>query len=325
MAKKVALWINGNSTNLRGQILQDLSHRYVGDNTPLYRAGSSYQPLLEADAVAIFGGDETIRHVFNGLIKARGTQQDSFPQILVLPFGNGNALAHSLGTQNRKQASTLLERTIENDFLATASIPLIHIQAANQDPEYFTFASVGLDVTVINDYDKKWRPRMGKIGYIPAGLSHLPHLKPLEASVEKSQGLPITQNGSFSTNSLPLDDLIKSDTVTFGVGTTPHYGWGLKALPYATQAHQQGMMHARSFNLHGRVAHFLANIPSFWKGEYQGPLVRDAFTGEINLQRKDNKSFPLEVAGDVIGYVPRVSFRIAPQYTFRFITQIAQS
>ncbi|MBI2573656.1 hypothetical protein HYV86_07360 [Candidatus Woesearchaeota archaeon] len=320
MAHKIALWMNGSSTNLRGRILHDLQRRYTGDNTSVYRAGDSYKPLLDADVVAIFGGDGTAMHVLNGLIKARGNQKGDFPQILVLPYGNGNALGYSLGTQHRKEAPSILERTIEKDLTQTVSIPLIEIKVPLQDSLYFTFASVGLDAQVVNEYETIWRPRCGKMGYIPAGLRHLAALTPLYGKVENSQGYSFDQDGVLNTTLHPLDNLIASQTVTFGVGTTPHYGWGLKALPFAEQARGYGLMHARSFNPLGRVAHFLAHIHSFWSGQYRGPLVNDAITAELTLRATQEKMMPLEVAGDVIGYVPSVTFRVAPQYTFRFIT-----
>ena len=93
-----------------------------------------------------------------------------------------------------------------------------------------------------------------------------------------------------------------------GCATTPYYGYGFKAYPFASL--MPGMMQLRI----GQIgpAEVLAHLPSVWKGSYRSPKrLFDFFATDVEVELA--QPYPFQHSGDAQGMRKNVRFRVADE------------
>src|SRR5262249_34429816 len=90
-------------------------------------------------------------------------------------------------------------------------------------------------------------------------------------------------------------------------GTTPFYGFGMRAFPFAGRL--RGMMHCRVVQMSN--AEIFAHLPGIWQGKYFTPRMPE-FAVSDAVMRFDGK-MPLEVAGDACGYQSELHLEMCPE------------
>ena len=278
------------------------------------------------------GGDGTFSHLLsaakryleekNAQIHKMGRQAKdglarlSLPEFGVLKLGTGNSLAPMLGIRRGIEPIQLLAGG--RDF-ETRQINLIETE-----DRCFTFSGLGWDAQILNDYawlrEKIQAPMASRwaqslFGYIAAILLKtiptvmLNRSRPVEA-VARSQGsrlYQILKDGSVRVlDSGAGQAFYEGPCNIIGVGTTPYYGYHLKAFPFAMA--MPGLMHVRIVK--AGVTELLTHVPAIWQGTYRSSNFIDYLAEGVDFSFSD--AVPLQIGGDAEGYRKEISFQVSP-------------
>lgn len=277
------------------------------------------------------GGDGTFSHLLSaakrcleeknaqlqkmGRQAREGLSRISLPEFGVLKLGTGNSLAPLLGLQNGLEPVKGL--AVGQDF-ETRRIHLIEAE-----DRCFTFSGLGWDAQILNDYvwlkEKIRNPVLAAwgqsiAGYVAAILFRtIPTVmfrqRPVEA-VARTLGnrlYRIREDGSIQfVDTTAGKPFYEGPCNLVCVGTTPYYGYRIKAFPYAMAL--PGLMHVRIVK--APVSEILAHVPAIWQGRYRSPNILDYLAEGVDLAFSD--LLPLQIGGDAEGYRSEIAYQVSP-------------
>ncbi len=269
------------------------------------------------------GGDGTLFHLIsaakryieekNAQIK-KGLSSYSLPQFGVLRLGTGNSLASLLGT---RRGLWPLRDLANGEEFGTCSVNLIEAEH-----RCFTFSGLGWDAAVLNDYlwlkQQLHLPIVSRFLHSIAGYLVAIFFKTIPSVVarRKTIDVRITNEGdsAYYVRSRGSDTYFEksSDTVLYegpctvtGVGTTPFYGYGLKAFPFAMKL--PGFMHLRIVK--AGVVELLSHARAIWTGTYRSPNFIDVLAQKVHLSFSEE--VPLQIGGDAEGLRREITYTVS--------------
>ena len=220
------------------------------------------------------GGDGSLASKINAFQSQMQNRSES-PYFALTKLGTGNAVAKVVGATRsfeEQLGRVLLEKNLRK--IPYIDIPLLGVEMLGEespsfsDPQYFTFAGAGWDGLVLNDYQDlgqkysaTWqRPfTHGLLGYFVSGFGKtLPtelaknsfrsaslYVPKDTLAYKVNQGeTEIINTNEFSetqTGTIDLLETIDGPVQAVFAGTTPYFGYGVKAFPRAIHAwHYQG-------------------------------------------------------------------------------------
>jgi len=277
--------------------------------------------ILERGYSRLFigGGDGTFAHTITRMeaasqaVAEMSGAEPAWPAIGILRLGTGNALGH-LARAGAVEADVI--RHVEALRAPVARLPLIRDSVSGLS---FPFGSLGYDAGALNDYATAtgaWRhPWSRRIGRSLAGYGWSLATRTLPRELGKSPTWvtveavgPASRVGHEADEELPLP----ADTVLFEgparavvAGTSPFYGYGIRALPFAQR---------RTDRLHVRVStatavFLLSHLPTLWSGELRSPDLHDFLVEGVRVESET--PIPVQWAGEAGGHAQRIEWRLS--------------
>jgi diacylglycerol kinase family enzyme len=259
------------------------------------------------------GGDGTI----TGLLNEMRAQGLALPAIGVLPLGTGNAWAHVTGAP--KPAKALKQLAAYGERLP----PLRSFGLVRVDGHLAPFAGTGWDAEMIQDYKSQLAAagplkgtRSGLRGYLGAMFTrtvprHLfgegnPHVSVYNLG---APALTVDERGAIRP--VPHGDtgalLYQGPAGVAGAATTPEWGFGFKAFPFA-----QLMPHRLSVRVYGAsVLEATRNMFKLWRGAHPLPRMHDFFVERVRMDF--DRDVPFQMGGDAVGTRRSVQFELAQE------------
>jgi diacylglycerol kinase family enzyme len=311
--KNIAIILNNNARNvnmnIKEQIEQIIPKQNIFYTNSLEEADATIAKILNSHYTHIFtgGGDGTLVYFINKMkeIKRKAKIKTKLPAIGILRLGTGNAVA--IYTNSGKKIADDLEIVLKGGTYKTDTIDFVKI-----DDKYFTFGGFGADALVLNDYDMMKRlpnkilryPFAGLKGYFLSALAiTLPKiiLKNKENYVEiyanNNEVYAVSMVEGFRKIEVKKGDLIyKGSFTSVVIGTTPFYGYGLKALPFANK--KKGFLQIRILDIPPVMLAY--KVLKAWNGLYSGDDIIDFVVQDVTVKFK--KPTPLQIAGEAAGY-----------------------
>jgi diacylglycerol kinase family enzyme len=261
------------------------------------------------------GGDGTI----TGLINTMREQGLALPAIGVLPLGTGNAWARVTGAP---KPSVALRRLAALDG---APPPLRPFSLVSLDGRLAPFAGTGWDSEVLQDFKdqlSKFPPgplrqaNAGLRGYMGALFSrtiprHLFGDSDLRVKVYNLGAPALTVDLRGNVVPLPRGEtgalLYDGPVGIAGAATTPEFGFGFKAFPFA-----QAAPHRLSVRVYGAsVSEATRNMFKLWRGEHPLPNMHDYFVERLRMDF--NREVPFQMGGDIMGMRRSLEFSLAEE------------
>ena len=308
-----------------------------------------------AALVGAVGGDGSLYQIWNRTYNTASGAGQRMPAFALFGCGTGNALAGLVGSQKYR---VVLERLGEQlkkkkDFshLPLEEYPLIRMEGETsagecKGPFYFTFAGSGLDAEVLNMYNN-FKEKQGKhwwseglLGYAVAGFRtmywqakkedfhlaikvHADHYDRIHPHEPKRVEIPITSE----------EDILKDEKEVHAVivGTSPQYGFGFKAFPFAPWAgdcnggkfHVRVVAGPRGEVIDNILSHLLdwhrlvtpwRKGTSLWKGNYLSPYIQEYFLDDFTLEYQGAGSgISTQIAGEYLGEFRKIHYQKASE------------
>jgi len=261
------------------------------------------------------GGDGTI----TGLLNELREQGVALPAIGVLPLGTGNAWARVTGAP--KPGVALKQIAACGERLP----PLRPFSLVRVENKVSPFAGTGWDAETIQDF-KNYLARFppgplreanaGLRGYLGAlftgtVLRHTfgtgnPRVKVYNVG---GQALTIDERGSIQpiANGGPGALLYEGPAGVAGGATTPEWGFGFKAFPFA-----QAVPHRLSVRVYGAgVWEATRNMFKLWRGHHPLPKMHDFFVERVRMEF--DREVPFQLGGDLMGMRRELEFDLADE------------
>jgi len=238
----------------------------------------------------------------------------SMPQFGILKLGTGNSMAPVLGIKNGLKP---VRRLIAGEDFGTRRINLMEAEK-----RCFTFCGLGWDAQILNDYNwLKQRVRAGilgrlaqtLLGYLAAiGLRTIPKVllsrRKITARV-RNMGrrlYRVERNGTLKALDCPAGEVFyEGPCHIVGTGTTPFYGYRLKAFPSAMR--HPGLMQVRIVT--AGVAELVTHALPIWAGTYRSPNFQDYLAENVHFSFSE--AVPLQIGGDAEGYRSELSVQVS--------------
>ena len=319
--EKIALILNSNA----GRVTREVKSALLPLNSPRVRVflsdneqeGEEYvREICQGNFGLIIsgGGDDTSRSILDGLEKHGNGYR---PCLAAVKLGTGNGTAHYVGAGNPLEDIARL-CAAEVAALPLRTIPLITISAVRSkglllERTHFNFAGTGLDAMMLQHYEtSEIKGLWGYLAAIPKTLRQLQE-EGIPYSQVRATGLTRLErhNGEIRAEAVPpeIEKGLFSNSVT--VGTTPYFGFGFMALPWAEEAAKKRQMHLRLVQGTPAAAagKLVNNIIPLWRGTFQGKPLEDYCAEEVTVTFPDQPGY-LQVAGKSKGAVSSVTYRI---------------
>ncbi len=259
------------------------------------------------------GGDGTI----TGLLNELHAQGLALPAIGVLPMGTGNAWAHVTGAP--RPAVALRQLAAYGERLP----PLRPFSLVRVEGRLAPFAGTGWDAEMIQDFKNQLASsgalrstQAGLRGYLGAMFTrtiprHVFGAGGPQVSVYNLGAPALTVAANRAIRPLPHGDtgalLYQGPAGVAGAATTPEWGFGFKAFPFA-----QAMPHRLSVRVYGAgVLEATRNMFKLWRGEHPLPKMHDFLVERVRMDF--DREIPFQIAGDIIGLRRSVEFALAEE------------
>ncbi len=336
--EKIAVVLNANARRVTKSVVKRMwrlvGKEHVYFSHSLDEAGNFVREIVQQGygTVVCGGGDGTLTNLINMLYKYIDESNDwrrrvyertgevqpllSAPRIGALKLGTGNGLSGVLGTSNPvKNVARLLEGKVAN----TVTIPMIEA-----DGEYFFFGGQGYDAVVLNDYN--WvkdnfgsTPVIGPMLKTLAGYFAGAFLRTLPRAVRSGSSVEMrvynTGKRCFYVDPrrgdrlMPIEqgELLYEGPLTMaGVATTPFFGYGLRAYPFAGIS--PDMMNLRLASI--GPFHVLARLGSFWDGSFRDfRQVKDFLVESVRVECV--RPFPYQHSGEGRGFKDVIEYKVS--------------
>ncbi|ADO68379.1 diacylglycerol/lipid kinase family protein [Stigmatella aurantiaca] len=259
------------------------------------------------------GGDGTI----TGLVNEFRAQGLALPALGVLPLGTGNAWAHATGTP--RPAVALKHLAAYGERLP----PLRPFGLVRVEGSLAPFAGTGWDAELVQDFKSQLASsgplkgtQAGLRGYLGALFTrtiprHVFGDGNPQVSVYNLGAPVLTLDAQRAIRPLPGGDtgalLYRGPAGVAGAATTPEWGFGFKAFPFA-----QAVPHRLSVRVYsGGVFEATRNMLKLWRGAHPMPRMHDFFVQRVRMDF--DRDVPFQIAGDVIGMRRSVEFELAEE------------
>ncbi|MCC7380537.1 MAG: hypothetical protein IT384_01805 [Deltaproteobacteria bacterium] len=334
---RVAVLLNANAKRVTREVKKDLAKVVPGDDLFFSRSLEEAEDFAHRiidrryDVLLAGGGDGTINHTMNTLIRAAdrasfGMYRPRLPDLGVLRLGTGNALASACGA-GRPVDDVL--RVLNGK--APFARPL-RLMEERDSGTVFAFGSLGYDAQLLNDFvdlNQSVKSKAGRAvsktlaGYFYALFTRtLPH----DLSAKHAR-VRIVSNGRCSMLDPETDEEVPVElgaTLFEGVarsvllGTTPFYGYKMQIFPFAER---------RSDRFHLRISTagiptLLWNLPALWKGTLRCPEIIDFLVEDIHLETTE--PMPYQLSGDARGTRTSLDVRLSER-SFRLLDDLPRA
>ncbi|MDY7230231.1 diacylglycerol/lipid kinase family protein [Hyalangium rubrum] len=259
------------------------------------------------------GGDGTI----TGLLNEMRAQGLALPAIGVLPLGTGNAWAHVTGAP--RPAVALKQLAAYGERLP----PLRPFGLVRVEGRLAPFAGTGWDAEMIQDFKSQLASagplkgtQSGLRGYLGAMFTrtiprHVFGDNTPRVSVYNLGAPALTVDAHRAIRPLPNGDtgalLYRGPVGVAGAATTPEWGFGFKAFPFA-----QAMPHRLSVRVYGAsVLEATRNMFKLWRGEHPMRNMHDFLVERVRMDF--DREVPFQIAGDLLGMRRSVEFELAEE------------
>ena len=260
------------------------------------------------------GGDGTAVALVNEL----RTMEVDLPLIGVLPLGTGNGWAHVTGAPRARQA---LEQIAA---LRGRTPPTRRFALVESEGQVAPFLGTGWDAEIVSDFKAQLKGLPAGIKTFNDGLGG--YLKGMF-----TRTIPRHMFGSGAANvtlintgdhAMTIDEnkrivplpggetgkiLYRGPGSVAAAATTPEWGFGFRAFPFAHEAQSVGRVSCRVYS--APVLEATRNMFKLWRGEHPLPKMHDFFltSGRMEFDR----DVPYQIGGDVAGQRRAFEFRIA--------------
>jgi diacylglycerol kinase family enzyme len=261
------------------------------------------------------GGDGTITVLLNEL-RAQGV---ALPAIGVLPLGTGNAWARVTGAPRPMVALRQLAAC------GGRMPPLRHFSLVRVEDQVAPFAGTGWDAEMLQDFKNQMssfpagplrEANAGLRGYLGAMFTRtvprhmfgsgspwvkVYNLGALALTVDKHASIvPLAHGG-------PGALLYEGPAGVAGAATTPEWGFGFKAFPFA-----QAVPHRLSVRVYSAtVLEATRNMFKLWRGAHPLPHMHDFLVERLRMEF--DREVPFQMGGDVIGMRHSLEFDLAEE------------
>jgi diacylglycerol kinase family enzyme len=261
------------------------------------------------------GGDGTI----TGLLNELREQGVALPAIGVLPLGTGNAWARVTGAPRPFTALRQLAACGER------LPPLRLFSLVRVENKVAPFAGTGWDAEMLQDFKDQLskfpagplrEANAGLRGYLGAMFTRTiprhtfgrgdPRVKVYNMG---SPALTVDAHGTV----VPLPGgetgalLYEGPAGVAGAATTPEWGFGFKAFPFA-----QAVPHRLSVRVYGAgVLEATRNMFKLWRGAHPLPKMHDYFVERLRMEF--DREVPFQMGGDVMGMRRTLDFSLAEE------------
>ncbi len=257
------------------------------------------------------GGDGTAATLLNEL-RAGNVKVPAFG---VLPLGTGNAWARATGCPAPLDAVKRLAA------LDGREPPVRHFCLVETEGRLAHFAGTGWDAEIIRDYQQHlaaqlpWARRFqkGLVGYLGGMFTRT---IPRHLRGDTTPQVTLTNLGE---DTLTVDEdgtlvsvpgagcgavLYQGPANIAGAATTPEFGFGFRAFPFAERVPDR--LSVRAYG--AGVLEATARMSKLWRGEHPIPKMHDFFVthGRMDFDRE----VPFQVAGDLAGMRRSIEFRL---------------
>lgn len=274
------------------------------------------------DLVVGAGGDGTAIAMLNAVrraSKADGTARRSLLRMGLLKLGTGNGWANAVGAPSVDRCLDLLRRAEHLPTLPLRRFDLVEVEGLVSH-----FAGTGWDAELIDDFNAQKtdasvlprRVRYGLGGYLNGLLTRsvprnlkLPRVQVEIANMGSAAlGVDARRRAFELPFTAPGEDhaiLYRGPVSVCAVGTTPEWGFGFRAFPFA------GLVRGR-FNLRmyvGSTTEALARVPLLWSGKH--PLPKMLTWLLTACEARFSRHVPLQIGGDLLGHRDRIRYGIS--------------
>jgi len=303
-----AVMLNANARQMNEQVVDCVSRMVTPEN--LYVSESADDALAitkeisERSIPTVFtgGGDGTFARFVNDW---DSVGQSPLPQVGVLGLGTGNAVAGMVSSGNYEVDL--------NSYLNTAHRDIAPLQLVNIDGDAkVPFGGLGLDAELLQDYHAFKRGNGTKAVMSSAAGRRTQYMAALfgrtlprrmtNADARTRTNIRITNRGSVAyalhagepVKAYGRGEVLYEGPATSTIfGTAAYFGYGLSALPYATQ--RAGFFQLRTMTM--GVWKTIANLGAIRSGSYRGGDVLDWHVSDVHVELE--KDVPFQHAGDV--------------------------
>ena len=266
------------------------------------------------------GGDGTALALLNTLRASVGTAQLPGEALLgLVPLGTGNGWANAVGAPRWREAVAQLGRLVRR---REPELPLRRFGLVEVEGLVGPFSGTGWDAEIIDDFNAQKtglgilpeRYRMGVAGYlqglflrtIPRNLSRR---APVEVEVTNTGEDALTVDAEGRAAPLRGGEhgkvLYRGPASVYGAGTTPEWGFGFRAFPFAGLAPRR--MNLRVYA--GTAAEATLRIPGLWRGDHPLPKMHNWLV--TSCRAVFSRPVPFQVGGDRLGMREAVDYRMA--------------
>lgn len=332
---RIAVVVNASSRRGSGRIAE-LARRWLPDATILLShtldeldAFARELVARPPDLILAAGGDGTAIGVFNAIRRAErvlypsrhvpGRKRPLGPVLAALKLGTGNAWARGLGAPETARALELvaeLQRTGERPPIKRFDLVEVEGQLAH-------FTGTGWDAEIISDFHaQKSTPsflsdarKRGLAGYLNGMFTRtVPRnikLGPAHVRITNigSDAMTVSPEGLPVHLGAPAGHVLyEGPSSVCGIGTSPQWGYGFVAFPFAGLV--EGRFNLRNYG--GNAIEALMRSPWLWAGKH--PLTKMDCWLLDGVRLEFNRKVPFQLGGDLLGDRDTVEYRIADEY-----------
>ena len=323
---RVAVLLNANAKRVNQRVRESFSRLVPAEDlffsTSLDEAEAFTRTIVERryGTLMLGGGDGTIAGTLNLILKAADALAEpgsahQLPNVAVLRLGTGNGLGYLSGAGKPLQDAMRLLSGENPD------VQPLRLLSEKNSGIVMPFGSMGYDAQVLNDHVDVVQQSRGALGkafakslagyfYALGTRTVMTELRGERSSVK------ITAVGRASIidpetdEEIPLDPngvLFDGTARAVSFGTSPFYGFGLRALPFARR---------RSDRFHLRVsmasvAFLLTHLPSLWKGTLRTQDFVDFLVEGARVET--DRPLPAQMAGDAVGHRSELELALYPR------------
>lgn len=312
---RVGVMLNARAKQVNSRVIRRLRQRV--DETDLFvthnleEAESAVRALLRGgyDGIWLGGGDGTVTHGFNLLRKAQAEADfgRKLPPIGILALGTGNGLAHLVRSRHPERD---LDASLFQKLETRVELPLVHVEAFEAP-----FGSIGYDARVLNDYARLLAQGQGwwaksLAGYVAAVATRtipaeLGRPAPQFRVVARGQAAVVDRE-TKEERPLPANTtLYEGPARAVLFGTSPFYGYGLRALPQARRRADRFQVRVCT----APVLHLLQTLPQVWSGRTRSPHFHDFLVEGVTVECEGPE--PTQVAGEAWGDRQRLELSLS--------------
>ncbi len=267
------------------------------------------------------GGDGTAVHLLNALLFEDGVA--SGPKLGsalgILPLGTGNGWARVSGAPAWRAAVHRLEKLEHRK----GPLPVLRFDLVEALGTVAHFAGTGWDAELISDFHHQkqgfgvmpLKMRQGLAGYLNGLFTRtVPRhvmLEPAEVELVNTgdDALTVDDNGRV----IPLVGgehgkvLYRGPTTVCAAGTTPEWGFGFRAFPFAGVVPRRFCMRLYA----ARAIEAVSRMNRLWRGEH--PLKNMHTWLVTRCVAKFNRPVPFQIGGDCVGERSEIEYSLAQQ------------